>query len=105
MAVRLWDPSEAELFDVGPMWMQDAETGDQLYVDTHDPRFRAQFSEIARSREQTLKTAFQHAGVEPWALSTREDLVRSVMRYASIRKQIQRGQGSLVARTALVAQK
>ncbi len=100
VAVRLWDPSEVELPDVGPMWMQDAETGDQLYVDTHDPRFRAQYAGLARSREQTLKTAFQHAGVEPWALSTREDLVRSVMRYAAIRKQIQRGQRSLIARPA-----
>ena len=41
LALRLWDPSEVELPDVGPVWMEDAETGEQLYVDTHDPRFRA----------------------------------------------------------------
>lgn len=36
LAVRLWDPREVELPDVGPVWMEDAETGEQLYVDTHD---------------------------------------------------------------------
>jgi uncharacterized protein (DUF58 family) len=105
LAVRLWDPSEVELPDVGPVWMEDSETGEQLYVDTHDLRFRAQFSEVARSRERALNTAFRRAGVEPWALSTREDLVRSILRYASIRRQIHRGRASLVARSALVIQK
>ena len=38
LAVRLWDPREVELPDVGPVWMEDAETGEQLYVDTHDPQ-------------------------------------------------------------------
>jgi uncharacterized protein (DUF58 family) len=103
LVVRLWDPSEVELPDVGPMWMEDAETGEQLYVDTHDPRFRARFAEAARQREQALNAAFRRAGVEPWALSTGEDLVRAIMRFASIRKQFQRGQRSLVSRPALVA--
>jgi uncharacterized protein (DUF58 family) len=103
LAVRLWDPSEVELPDVGPVWMEDAETGEQLYVDTHDPHFRARFSEHAQRREQALNTAFRRAGVEPWALSTREDLVRSILRYASIRKQVLRRRRSLIARPALAA--
>ena len=36
LAIRLWDPREMELPDVGPIIMEDAETGEQLYVDTHD---------------------------------------------------------------------
>ena len=43
LAIRLWDPREIELPDVGPMLMEDAETGEQLYVDTHDKRFRQRF--------------------------------------------------------------
>jgi uncharacterized protein (DUF58 family) len=105
LAVRLWDPSEVELPDVGPVWIEDSETGEQLYVDTHDPRFRARFFEVAQSREQALDAAFRHAGVEPWALSTREDLVWAILRYASIRRQIRRRQRGLAARPALVAPK
>jgi uncharacterized protein (DUF58 family) len=100
LAVRLWDPSEIALPDVGPMWMEDAETGDQLYVDTHDPRFRARFAELAAEREAALNTAFRHAGVEPWAVSTQEDLVRAIMRYAAARKRIRRGQGAVTAAQA-----
>jgi len=100
LAVRLWDPSEVELPDVGPLWLEDAETGEQLYVDTHDPRFRARFAEAARSQEQALNAAFRRAGVQPWALSTDEDLVRALVRFASIRRQMHRGRASLAGRAA-----
>jgi uncharacterized protein (DUF58 family) len=33
LAVRLWDPREVELPDIGMIVMEDAETGEQLYVD------------------------------------------------------------------------
>jgi hypothetical protein len=37
LAIRLWDPREIELPDIGHGFrMEDAETGEQLYVDTHD---------------------------------------------------------------------
>lgn len=95
LAVRLWDPSEAELPDAGPVWLQDAETGEQIYVDTHDARLRARFAELTRQREQTLSAAFRHAGVEPWAVSTDDDLVRAILRFAEMRRRIHRGQARL----------
>jgi uncharacterized protein (DUF58 family) len=86
LAIRLWDPREVDLPDMGPVWIEDAETGEQLYVDTHDPKFRAQFAEEVSRRETGLNTTFLHAGVEPWSLSTAEDLVRAIVRFASARK-------------------
>ena len=47
LAVRLIDPRESELPDVGPIIMEDAETGEQLYVDTGDKGFRRRFAEAA----------------------------------------------------------
>lgn len=93
IAIRVWDPREVELPDMGSIWLEDAETGEQLYVDTHDPRFRARFAEVARRRETALNDAFKHAGVEPWSLSTGEDLVRAIVRFASVRKQLRRRHG------------
>ena len=43
MAVRLVDPREVALPDVGPIILEDAETGEQLYVHTGDPAFRRRF--------------------------------------------------------------
>src|SRR5919197_1278 len=87
VAIRLWDPREAELPDIGPIMMEDAETGEQLYVDTHDRRFRRRFQEAARQREVALHEAFKRAGVDALALSTDEDLVRAIVRFATLRQQ------------------
>jgi uncharacterized protein (DUF58 family) len=87
LAVRLWDPREMDLPDVGPIVMEDSETGEQLYVDTHDKNFRTRFAEAARKREAALQASFKHAGVDVLSLSTEEDLVRSIVRFAALRRQ------------------
>ncbi|HEX7973715.1 MAG TPA: DUF58 domain-containing protein, partial [Anaerolineales bacterium] len=90
LAVRLWDPSEAELPDIGLIVMEDAETGEQLIVDTHDKKFRLRFAEAARQREAAMNEAFKHAGVDALSLSTDEDLVRAIVRFATLRQQRRR---------------
>jgi uncharacterized protein (DUF58 family) len=87
LAIRLWDPREVELPDLGMVVMEDAETGEQLFVDTHDPKFRKRFFEVAQQREEALKTAFKRAGVDALSLSTDDDLVRAIVRFAKQRKQ------------------
>jgi uncharacterized protein (DUF58 family) len=90
LAVRLWDRREVELPDVGPIMMEDAETGEQLYVDTHDQKFRQRFQEAARRREADLNEAFRRSGVDALSLSTEEDLVHAIVRFASLRRQRRR---------------
>jgi len=87
LAIRLWDPREVELPDVGMVVMEDSETGEQLFVDTHDPKFRKRFFEVAKQREDALNQAFKRAGVDALSLSTDEDLVRAIVRFAKQRKQ------------------
>jgi uncharacterized protein (DUF58 family) len=85
LAIRLWDPSEMELPDIGPVVMEDAETGEQLYVDTHDGKFRQRFREAARRRENELNERFKKSGVDVLSLSTEEDLVRAIVRFSKLR--------------------
>jgi uncharacterized protein (DUF58 family) len=66
--------------------MEDAETGEQLYVDTHDKKFRQRFFEAARQREAALDEAFTRSGVDALSLSTDEDLVRAIARFATLRQ-------------------
>jgi uncharacterized protein (DUF58 family) len=87
LALRIWDQRELELPDVGPIIMEDAETGEQLYVDTRDRKFRERFQAAARRREEALAESFRRAGVDTLALSTEEDLVRAIVRFATLRKQ------------------
>lgn len=90
MAVRLYDPRETELPDIGLIVMQDAETGEQLYVDTNDKRFRKRFQEAAARREAELEQTFKRSGVDLLSLSTEEDLVGAIVRFASLKKQRRR---------------
>ena len=87
LAIRLTDPREINLPDIGPVIIEDSETGEQLFVDTHDKKFRAQYAQAALLREAALSASFKHAGVDTLTLSTEEDLVRALVRFASLRKQ------------------
>ncbi|HMQ53905.1 MAG TPA: DUF58 domain-containing protein [Anaerolineae bacterium] len=90
LAIRMWDPREVELPDIGPIIMEDAETGEQLYVDTGDKSFRRRFQELARQREAELNQVFKRARVDALSLSTEEDLVRAIVRFATLRRQQRR---------------
>jgi len=86
LAIRLWDPREIEMPDIGPIIMEDAETGEQLYVDTHDKKFRQRFQEAAQRREAALNETFKRSGIDALSLSTEEDLVRAIVRFVTLRK-------------------
>ena len=86
LAVRLSDPREIALPDVGPVILADSETGEQLYVDTRDRAFRRRFEEAAAAREAAIADAFKRSGVDAVTLSTDEDLVRAIVRMATLRK-------------------
>ena len=87
VVIRLWDPREMDMPDIGTVIMEDAETGEQLYVDTHDKKFRQRFREAAAQREKALSETFKRAGVDALPLSTEEDLIRAIVRFATIRRQ------------------
>jgi len=86
LAVRLYDPLEMELPDLGLVVVQDAETGEQLLVDTHDRGFRQRFAQAAQRREEALYGGLREAGVDALELATDDDLVATIMRYAELRK-------------------
>ncbi len=86
LAVRLYDPLEMELPDLGLLVVQDAETGEQLFVDTHDRGFRQRFAAAAARREREIRGAFAGAGVDALELCTDDDLVDTILRFADLRK-------------------
>ena len=86
VAVRLLDPLELELPDLGLGTLRDAETGEQVLVDTHDPGFRKRFARIAAQREAELRESLMRAGVDALELSTDADLVEAMVRFTEMRK-------------------
>jgi uncharacterized protein (DUF58 family) len=86
VAVRLLDPMELELPDLGLIPIRDAETGEQLMVDTSDAGFRKRFARIAAQREAELRESLTRAGVDTLELSTDDDLVNAIRRFTDLRK-------------------
>ena len=86
LAVRVFDPLEMELPNLGMLVIQDAETAEQLFVDTHDRGFRKRFAAAAERRERALRTALRDAGVDCLELATDDDLVDAILRFADLRK-------------------
>ena len=86
VAVRLLDPLELELPDLGLIPIRDSETGEQLLVDTHDAGFRKRFARIAAQREADLRQALARAGVDSLELSTDDDLADALLRFTDLRK-------------------
>ena len=91
IAVRLVDPAEQQLPDIGLVTLEDPETGEQIFVDMHDTKFRTRFEELAAQNETEIFTSFAKAGVDALELSTDEALVHTIVRFAQMRKQRARG--------------
>ncbi|HYF58832.1 MAG TPA: DUF58 domain-containing protein, partial [Burkholderiaceae bacterium] len=102
VAIRIHDPMESTLPDIGLVVVQDAETGEQMTVDTHDRRFRERFARAATRREEALRDALARGGVDTLELSTSDALADAVLRFADLRKQRSRlsGGGSLAGHLA-----
>ena len=64
------DPREAELPDVGWITLEDAESGEQVDLNTSDPAIRHKYAELARERRSQLNRAIRSSGVDLLELST-----------------------------------
>jgi uncharacterized protein (DUF58 family) len=85
VAVRLSDPLELQLPDVGMITLRDAETGETQLVDCN-PGFRRRFAEISGEKESQLRESLASAGVDTLELSTDADIADALIRFAALRR-------------------
>jgi len=87
VAVRLFDPAEMALPDVGLITVEDAETGEQLFIDASDPAFRERYAAIAERQEAELIEQIARSGADILELATDEDLLEALLRFVDLRRQ------------------
>ena len=87
VAVRVFDPLEMELPDVGLVTVEDAETGEQLLIDAADPAFRERYAAIAQQQEEELLQGLAQSGADTLELATDDDLLDALLRFADLRRQ------------------
>ena len=90
VAIRLTDPREYDLPEAGVIVVEDAETGEQLTVDSSDAEFRQRLRRAGEEREAELRDATLRAGVDIHEVSTEDDLVEALVRIVEARKRRRR---------------
>lgn len=79
VALRVYDPRENQLPPVGMMYLRDAETGEQMWVDTSDKKVREAYEKYAFVREKELDAIFKRSGVDVANIRSDEDYVRALI--------------------------
>jgi uncharacterized protein (DUF58 family) len=90
VAIQLVDPREFELPDTGFVVVEDAETGEQVWVDTSDPEFRQRLRQVADDRQTELQATARRVGVDLHTISTTDDLLSALVRIVHMRKRRRR---------------
>jgi uncharacterized protein (DUF58 family) len=97
VAVRLIDPMEQSLPDMGLMVVRDSETGEKLFIDTQDRGFRERFSQAALTLDQTIRADLSSAGVDCLEVRTDDQVEQALVSFIAMRKQaawqLHRGRG------------
>ena len=79
VALRVYDPRENQLPPVGMMYLRDAETGEQMWVDTSDKKLREAYEKYAFVREKELDAIFKRSGVDVANIRSDEEYVRDLI--------------------------
>ena len=79
VALRIYDPRETLLPDIGFVKFKDAETGNSQWVNTSSKKTRDAFNQWWLNNEKRIGTTFTRCGVDNVAIATDEDYVKSLM--------------------------
>lgn len=81
IGVTVSDPRESSLPDVGLLELQDAETGETVMIDTGSKEVRKRYEQLAREKNDTLKSLFRSIGVDHIQLFTDRDYVLDLVKF------------------------
>jgi uncharacterized protein (DUF58 family) len=79
VTIRVVDPMELDLPDFGLVFVEDAETGEQLLADTGDPFFQQRLRAEVDAREFAVTSAMRHSGVTAHRVGTDRDLAEALV--------------------------
>ena len=80
VALRIIDGADDALPEVGLIVVEDAETGEQLLVDSADPLFRVRFRDGVNEREAGLRSGMRRAGVPLHRVDTGSELLETLLK-------------------------
>jgi uncharacterized protein (DUF58 family) len=79
VTIRVVDAAELDLPDLGLVVVEDAETGEQILVDTGDPQFRQRLRAEVDAREAAVAAAMVRSRVTAHVVGTGEDPLEALV--------------------------
>lgn len=80
VALKIYDPAETSIPNIGLIRISDPETGYEKWVDTSSARFRKEYDEWWKKHTQELVNTFRKCRVDSAWISTGEDYVLPLIR-------------------------
>ena len=78
-AIQIYDRREAELPNIGLVKFHDAETGNDLWIDTAIVNVRNDYAQAWRNNQNELEQLFTRTGIDHVSVRTDEDYVKALM--------------------------
>lgn len=85
IAVSVRDPAEVKLLDVGLIEFADAETGELIFIDTSNRRFRDRYAGTSRQSFDELKRTLNSINVDCISISTDKPYIQDLIQFFHIR--------------------
>ncbi len=79
IALHVYDKRELEIPSMGLVRMKDAETGDEMWIDTTSKSTRAFYAKTAKASMEKLNETFKRCGVDVARIPTDGDYIVSLM--------------------------
>ncbi|MDX2006609.1 MAG: DUF58 domain-containing protein [Meiothermus sp.] len=86
IAVRVVDPAERELPQAGELRLRDPESGEEIWLDTSDPRVRRSHAALVQQREDMLARVLRSAQVDTLTLTTAQEIIEPILKFTLRRK-------------------
>ena len=85
VALQIYDKRDAELPSIGLMKVKDAESGNDMWIDTSSKKLRTAYYISWKKRQDEFSQIFTKCGVDNVSISTADDYVRSLMKLFRLR--------------------
>jgi len=90
VAIKLDDPRDYSLPEVGILEVEDPESGRQLTVDTSDSTLREEYSMRSLAREKFISSMVKRSGIDLIRISTQEDFYWPLVKFFMLREKRRR---------------
>ena len=95
MIIRVFDPHEREIPNVGPIQLEDGETGEQILVDTSDESFRNAYSKIIARKDSYISRIIGQCRIDTIAINSDSTYERALLHFFKVRSRGGRTHGRI----------